>query len=192
VKSEREMKSRQFGFWMFLMSDALTFALLLAVYATMAHATDAGPGSHEVVNLESSLIQTLILLASSFTMAMASLNQQYRPEHLRLQFLWLALTLLLGLLFLGMEIHDFAAQIDEGAVPQRSGYLSAFYVLVGTHGLHVLAGCVWMGVLLLQLKVFGLDSTVKFRLGCLSLYWHFLDVIWVALYTIVYLLGVAR
>lgn len=192
MNSEGEMKARQFGFWMFLMSDALIFALLLVLYATMVHATDAGQSNHDVVNLKSGLIQTLILLTSSFTMAMASLNQQYRPERLAFQFFWLAVTLSLGVLFLTMEIHDFAALIDKGIVPQRSGYLSAFYVLVATHGLHVMAGCLWMGVLLIQLKVFGLDSTMKFRLGCLSFYWHFLDVIWVALYTVVYLLGVTQ
>lgn len=192
MTSENEMNARQFGFWMFLMSDALIFALLLVLYATMAHATDGGPGSHDVLGLKSSLVQTLLLLLSSFTMAMASLNQQQRPERLGLQFFWLPVTLLLGLLFLGMEVHDFADLIDRGAVPQRSGYLSALYVLVATHGLHVLAGCLWMGVLLVQLRVFGLDSTVRFRLGCLSLYWHFLDVIWVALYTVVYLLGVSQ
>jgi cytochrome o ubiquinol oxidase subunit 3 len=181
--------SRLLGFWVFLMSDALIFALLFAVYATMNHATDGGPTGKQLFDLKASLIETLLLLVSSFTFGMASLNLSYRPERLRLLVSWLGVTLALGLAFLAMELNDFRLLIAQGASAQRSGFLSALYALVSTHGLHVTAGCVWLLLMLVQLKVFGLDARVRLRLKCLALFWHFLDVIWVAIYGIVYLKG---
>jgi cytochrome o ubiquinol oxidase subunit 3 len=186
---ERQVQPRLLGFWVFLMSDALIFALLFAVYATMNHATDGGPTGKQLFDLKASLIETLLLLVSSFTFGMASLNLSYRPERLRLLVSWLGVTLALGLAFLAMELNDFRLLIAQGASAQRSGFLSALYALVSTHGLHVTAGCVWLLLMLVQLKVFGLDARVRLRLKCLALFWHFLDVIWVAIYGIVYLKG---
>ena len=189
IDKQREEQPRLLGFWVFLMSDALIFALLFAVYATMIHATDGGPTGKQLFDLKASLIETLLLLVSSFTFAMASLNVMYRPQRLRLLVGWLGVTLALGLAFLAMELNDFRLLIAQGASAQRSGFLSAFYALVSTHGLHVTAGCVWLLLMLVQLKVFGLDARVRLRLKCLALFWHFLDVIWVAIYGIVYLQG---
>ncbi|OQR31651.1 cytochrome o ubiquinol oxidase subunit III [Pseudomonas sp. Bc-h] len=189
IDKQREEQPRLLGFWVFLMSDALIFALLFAVYATMIHATDGGPTGKQLFNLKASLIETLLLLVSSFTFGMASLNVMYRPQRLRLLVGWLGVTLALGLAFLAMELNDFRLLIAQGASAQRSGFLSAFYALVSTHGLHVTAGCVWLLLMLVQLKVFGLDARVRLRLKCLALFWHFLDVIWVAIYGIVYLQG---
>ncbi|WPP02377.1 cytochrome c oxidase subunit 3 (plasmid) [Pseudomonas sp. HR96] len=179
--------SRVYGFWLFMMSDGLVFALLFAVYATLLHATDGSPGGKEVLELKSALIETLVLLVSSFTVGMAVLNLQFRPERRLYLVSWLSLTLVLGLTFLTLEISDFVGMVHQGATAQRSAYLSAFYALVATHGLHVAAGCLWLTVMLLQIKRFGLDETVRFRLGVLALFWHFLDVIWVAIYAVVYL-----
>jgi cytochrome o ubiquinol oxidase subunit 3 len=189
IDKQREEQPRLLGFWVFLMSDALIFALLFAVYATMIHATDGGPTGKQLFDLKASLIETLLLLVSSFTFGMASLNLVYRPQRLRLLIGWLGVTLALGLAFLAMELNDFRLLIAQGASAQRSGFLSAFYALVSTHGLHVTAGCVWLLLMLVQLKVFGLDARVRLRLKCLALFWHFLDVIWVAIYGIVYLQG---
>ncbi|WP_447649954.1 cytochrome c oxidase subunit 3 [Pseudomonas abietaniphila] len=189
IDKQREEQPRLLGFWVFLMSDALIFALLFAVYATMIHATDGGPTGKQLFDLKASLIETLLLLVSSFTFGMASLNLVYRPQRLRLLIGWLGVTLALGLAFLAMELNDFRLLIAQGASAQRSGFLSAFYALVSTHGLHVTAGCLWLLLMLVQLKVFGLDARVRLRLKCLALFWHFLDVIWVAIYGIVYLQG---
>jgi cytochrome o ubiquinol oxidase subunit 3 len=189
IDKQREEQPRLLGFWVFLMSDALIFALLFAVYATMIHATDGGPTGKQLFDLKASLIETLLLLVSSFTFGMASLNVMYRPQRLRLLVGWLGVTLALGLAFLAMELNDFRLLIAQGASAQRSGFLSAFYALVSTHGLHVTAGCMWLLLMLVQLKVFGLDARVRLRLKCLALFWHFLDVIWVAIYGIVYLQG---
>ena len=178
---------RVYGFWLFMMSDGLVFALLFAVYTTLLHATDGGPGGKEVLELKSALIETLVLLVSSFTIGMAVLNLQFRPERRLYLVGWLLLTLVLGLAFLTLEISDFAAMVHQGATAQRSAYLSAFYALVATHGLHVATGCLWLTVMLVQIKQIGLDTTVRFRLGVLALFWHFLDVIWVAIYAVVYL-----
>jgi cytochrome o ubiquinol oxidase subunit 3 len=189
IDKQREEQPRLLGFWVFLMSDALIFALLFAVYATMIHATDGGPTGKQLFDLKASLIETLLLLVSSFTFGMAALNVMYRPQRLRLLVGWLGVTLALGLAFLAMELNDLRLLIAQGASAQRSGFLSAFYALVSTHGLHVTAGCVWLLLMLVQLKVFGLDARVRLRLKCLALFWHFLDVIWVAIYGIVYLQG---
>jgi len=185
----RQVQPRLLGFWVFLMSDALIFALLFAVYATMIHATDGGPAGKQLFDLKASLIETLLLLVSSFTFGMASLNLIYRPERPRLLVGWLGATLALGLAFIAMELNDFRLMTAQGASAQRSGFLSAFYALVSTHGLHVTAGCLWLIVMLVQLKVFGPDPRVRLRLMCLALFWHFLDVVWVAIYGVVYLQG---
>lgn len=178
-----------FGFWIFLMSDALVFALLFAIYATLQHASAGGPVARDVFEIGSVTVQTLVLLASSFTYGLASLAMKYHEGRLRPMVTWLLATLALGLVFLGLEVHDFLGMADQGALPQRSAFLSAFFALVGMHGVHVASGCLWLVVMLVQLWVFGLDTPVKTRLMRLGLFWHFLDIVWVAILSVVYLQG---
>ena len=187
-ETREQVESDVFGFWIFLMSDAVLFALLFALYGTMLGAQAGGPGPADEFKISSAFVETLILLTSSFTFGMASisLKQDNRPQRLML---WLALTLALGLGFLGMEIHDFVTMVSHGATASRSGFLSAFFVLVGVHGLHVTFGSIWILVMLVQVATIGRDVKVKVNLIRLSLFWHFLDVIWVAIFSVVYLQG---
>lgn len=191
-REERDqVESDVFGFWVFLMSDAVLFALLFAVYGTMLHATAGAPGPAQEFKISSAFIETLLLLTSSFTFGMAIIALKYDGRARRLV-LWLLVTLALGLAFLGMEGHDFATMAADHAVPDRSGFLSAFFVLVGMHGLHVSIGAIWTIVMLLQLAVIGRDQQVKINLIRLSLFWHFLDVIWIVIFSVVYLQGLIR
>lgn len=180
-----------FGFWIFLMSDAVVFALLFAIYGTMLSATAGAPGPAQEIKIGSAFIETLILLTSSFTFGMTSLamKHDYRRRGL---VLWLIVTLLLGTVFIGMELNDFRSMFTDGASPDRSGYLSAFFVLVGMHGLHVTVGVLWGLTMLLQLACYGLDDRVKVNLLRLGLFWHFLDVIWVGIFSVVYLQGILQ
>jgi cytochrome o ubiquinol oxidase subunit III len=180
-----------FGFWLFLMSDAIIFALLFATYGVLLHGTAGGPGPEHVFGFGSTAIETILLLTSSFTFGMASLSMKYGRDIGKLLG-WLAVTLVLGLGFLGMELHDFTTMIAAGAGPDRSGFLSAFFALIATHGLHVLSGGVWLVVMMVQIKVFGLDLKVKTNLMRLGLFWHFLDIIWVGIFSVVYLQGLIR
>lgn len=180
-----------FGFWVFLMSDAVVFALLFAIYGTMLTATAGAPGAAQEFKIGPAFAETMILLTSSFTFAMASLAMKYDWRRRGLIF-WLAVTLALGIAFLGFELHDFSTMFASGATPERSGFLSAFFVLVGMHGLHVTSGVVWLSIMLLQLALFGLDDHVKINLLRLGLFWHFLDVIWVVIFSVVYLQGILR
>ncbi|CDS54010.1 Cytochrome O ubiquinol oxidase subunit III [Polaromonas sp. CG9_12] len=180
-----------FGFWVFLMSDAVLFSLLLATYGVMLPGTAGGPVPSEIFELRSAFVQTLILLFSSFSFGMASLAMKYQHSQ-KLLVIWLVLTLVLGLAFLAMEGRDFSTLFEIGAVPSRSGFLSAFFALLSTHGLHVAAGCIWIVVLMAQLKVFGRDTGVKTNLLRLGLFWHFLDIIWIAIFSVVYLQGLIR
>jgi len=180
-----------FGFWVFLMSDAVIFALLFATYGTMVGATVGGPTPASEFTIGPAFIETLILLTSSFTYGMASIAMKHdlgRPVLLG----WLAATLVLGLAFLGMELHDFATMFGNGAVPSRSGFLSSFFALISVHGLHVLVGCVWLAVMMAQVLTFGLDPRVKINLLRLGLFWHFLGIIWIAIFSVVYLQGLIR
>ena len=186
-----EAETGIFGFWIFLMSDAVLFALLFAVFGTQLAATAGAPGPAAEFKLGSAFWETLVLLTSSFTFGMASLAMKYGRTRLPLAAL-LVTTLALGLLFVGMELHDFWTMFSDGAFPQQSGFLSAFFALVPTHGLHVTVGCCWIIVMLVQIGVFGLDDRVKINLLRLGLFWHFLDIIWVAIFSVVYLQGVMR
>jgi len=179
-----------FGFWVFLMSDAIVFALLFASYAVMFQRTAGGPAGASLFALTSAFIQTLLLLTSTFTMGMASLAMKYSHSRARLN-LWLLVTLLLGLAFLGFELRDFAAMIGAGAGPDRSGFLSAFFMLVPTHGLHVAVACIWILVMLLQIHCYGTTLFVKTRLLRLGLFWHFLDIVWIGIFSVVYLQALA-
>ncbi len=179
-----------FGFWVYLMSDLVLFALLFATYASMIHATAGGPGPKELFDLKSAGEETGVLLVSSLTFGMASLSMKYEKSRQGLQ-LWLAVTLLLGLVFLGLEIRDFLELFAKDAGPDRSGFLSAFFALVCTHGLHVTAGCIWIVVMMVQVLVFGIGRDVKLRILRLGLFWHFLDIVWVGIFSVVYLQGLA-
>jgi cytochrome o ubiquinol oxidase subunit 3 len=177
-----------FGFWVFLMSDAILFAMVFATYITSVHATAGGPAPRDLYDLKSSFIQTLLLLASSFTFGMASLALKYQRGTPKLVG-WLIVTLLLGVTFLGFELHDFSSMFAMGGVPSRSGFLSAFFDLVPLHGLHVAAGCVWLVCLLGQVARYGIDREAKVGIMRLALFWHFLDIIWIAIFSVVYLAG---
>lgn len=177
-----------YGFWIFLMSDAVLFALLFAVYGTQVAATAGAPGPQTEFKLGSALIETLILLTSSLTFGLASITLKYDRGRMRLVVL-LFLTLALGIAFLGFELNDFATMMADNASPDRSGFLSVFFALVPMHGLHVTAGCVWIVVMLVQIAIFGTDARVKLNLLKLGLFWHFLDIIWIAIFTVVYLQG---
>jgi cytochrome o ubiquinol oxidase subunit III len=177
------------GFWIYLMSDCILFASLFASYAVLRGQLAGGPGPRELFSLPYVAVETACLLVSSFTYGMAMIGMQRGRQSAVLG--WLVLTMLLGLGFLGMEVNEFAELIHEGAGPDRSAFLSAFFTLVGTHGLHVTSGIVWMLVLMLHVVRRGLTPANQTRLMCLSLFWHFLDVVWIGVFTVVYLVGVA-
>ena len=177
-----------FGFWVFLMSDLVYFGLMFAIYITMIDAQAGGPGPHELFDLYSIFAQTMILLTSSLTVGLAMLALKYNRPRVRVIF-WFCLTLLLGISFLVLEVRDFMAMAEKGGVPQRSGFLSAFFGLVPLHGLHVAAGCVWLVVLGIQLRVMGMTDKVISRVIRLALFWHLLDLIWIGIITIVYFGG---
>jgi len=174
-----------FGFWVFMMSDAVIFGLLFATFVAMRHSTGSGPQLAPLFDLKSVLIETMTLLASSVTFGMASLSLKY-SETMRGLRVWLGITLLLGIVFLGLELHDFKTMIEQGGIPQRSGALSAFWGLVPLHGIHVTFASVWLISLLAQTWRFGLDDTLKVAILRLAVLWHFLDVIWVGIFTVVY------
>jgi cytochrome o ubiquinol oxidase subunit 3 len=177
-----------FGFWIYLMTDCILFATLFAGYAVLRDSVASGPSGMEIFELPYVLAETMLLLLSSITYgyAMLALNRDDRQAVLR----WLGVTFLLGLGFIGMEINEFTHLISEGNGPDRSGFLTAFFTLVGTHGAHVTTGLMWMAVLMWQVNSKGLTTVHATRLSCLSLFWHFLDVVWICVFTVVYLLGV--
>ena len=187
----RDVESDVFGFWIFLMSDAVVFALLFAVYGTMLDATAGRPSPEQDFKIGSAFTETMLLLTSSFTFGMASLALK-RDKRARRLVLWLLLTLALGLAFLAMEGNDFATMAAHGATPDRSGALSSFFVLVGMHGLHVSIGSLWMMVVLVQMAMVGRDQQVRINLIRLSLFWHFLDIVWIVIFSVVYLQGLIR
>lgn len=176
------------GFWIYLMSDCLLFASLFATYAVLGRNYAGGPTGAELFDLTLIAIATAFLLLSSITFGFAMISAQAKKQGATM--LWLGITGLLGLAFLGLELYEFTHLIHLGAGPQRSGFLTAFFALVGTHGLHVLFGFIWLVTLMVQLKKHGLSGENFRRLQCLSLFWHFLDVVWIFVFTFVYLMGV--
>jgi cytochrome o ubiquinol oxidase subunit 3 len=178
------------GFWIYLMSDALIFASLFATYGVLSTAYAGGPTPREIFELPLVALNTAILLVSSITYGFAMIAMQERK--LGGTRLWLVVTALLGMAFVGVELFEFSSLIAEGATAQRSAFLSAFFTLVATHGLHVTVGIVWIGVMMVQLAQRGLHVENQRRLMCLSMFWHFLDVVWIGVFTFVYLLGVVR
>jgi len=178
------------GFWLYLMSDCLVFAVLFATYAVVGGNYAAGPSPKDLFELPLVALNTSFLLLSSITYGFAMLEIQRQRKSAVLG--WLAVTALFGAAFIFVELYEFQHLIHEGAGPQRSAFLSAFFTLVGTHGLHVTFGIVWLLTLMAQVKKHGLTAPNIRRLGCLSLFWHFLDVVWIGVFTFVYLMGVLR
>jgi cytochrome o ubiquinol oxidase subunit 3 len=180
--------STMLGFWMYLMSDCLIFAVLFACYGVLGHGYGGGPGPKQVFELPLVAINTAMLLFSSLTYGFAMLTME--RGSVRAVQGWLLLTGLFGLCFLGIEMYEFTNLIREGHGPQSSAFLSAFFTLVGTHGLHVTVGLIWLTTLVIQIGTHGMGPANRRRLMCLSMFWHFLDVIWIGVFTIVYLMGV--
>ncbi|MET0539135.1 MAG: cytochrome o ubiquinol oxidase subunit III [Xanthobacteraceae bacterium] len=177
-----------YGFWIFLLSDIVMFSALFASYAVLVRATAGGPGGAQLFNQVRVAIETGCLLASSYTCGMMSLAIGSRRR--LVTYLFAAITFALGATFLALEINEFAGMVARGATPQRSAFLSAFFALVGCHGLHVTAGLVWLTVMMALVATRGFRPTVERRLLCFSLFWHTLDIIWVGIFTVVYLMGI--
>jgi len=176
------------GFWLYLMSDSLVFASLFATYGVLGRNYAGGPSGAELFELPLVAINTSLLLLSSITYGFVVIAMRRNRRGATLA--WLAVTGLLGAGFVGIELHEFAHLIEEGNGPQRSAFLSSFFTLVGTHGLHVTFGIVWLLTLMMQIAKRGLIAANRRRLMCLSMFWHFLDVIWIGVFTFVYLMGV--
>ena len=176
---------RELGFWLFLMGDLIIFALLFVTYVIMRPNSASGPGATTLFSLSRVGIETALLLISSFTFGIASIMAAGRSPGSTLG--WLLITLLLGLGFLLMEYVDFAGLVVAGNGPSTSGFLSSYFVLVGTHGLHVAAGALWLAVSAVQITQRRLTDAMLSRLTRLALFWHFLDIIWIGIFSIVYL-----
>lgn len=175
------------GFWIFLITDCILFGTLFATFVVLSGSTAGGPGP-ELFEMNGVIAETFILLTSSFTsgLAVLSMNRGNRKALIG----WLAVTALLGAAFISLEISEFVHLVHEGAAISTSAYWSAFYTLVGTHGLHVSVGLVWMVAIMLQLGRHGITPVTKRKVNVISLYWHFLDVVWIFVFTIVYMMGV--
>jgi cytochrome o ubiquinol oxidase subunit 3 len=185
-----EGSSTMLGFWIYLMSDCLVFAMLFAAYGVLGGSYAGGPGPKDLFELPVVAVNTAMLLFSSITYGFAMLASH--KNRLGAVLGWLGVTALFGAAFVGIELNEFVHLIREGAGPQRSAFLSSFFTLVATHGLHVSSGLAWMGILAVQLMQRGLTAANRRRLMCLSMFWHFLDVIWIGVFTFVYLMGMLR
>jgi cytochrome o ubiquinol oxidase subunit 3 len=179
-----------FGFWIYLMTDCVLFGTLFATYVVLHHNTFGGPSAHDLFDMPYALTETLILLTSSFTSGLAMLPSNHYNKN-KLLF-WFAITFLLGASFVAMEVTEFVHLIQDGHGWNKSAFLSAFFTLVGTHGLHISLSLIWMVVLLIPVIRHGLNPVSFKRLTCLRLFWHFLDVVWIFIFTIVYLMGGAN
>lgn len=187
-KEQERTEVLVFGFWTFLMSDFILFGLMFATYVAMLKNTAMGPGPKDVFDLTSVFIQTMALLFSSITFGIATLGMRYQQKISRI-ITWLIITLCLGATFLFFEVSDFISMFSQNAGPSRSGFLSAFFGLVPLHGLHVTVGSLWLIVMIIQILVFGMVPMVQSRLLRLGIFWHFLDIVWVGIFSIVYLAG---
>jgi cytochrome o ubiquinol oxidase subunit III len=176
-----------YGFWLFVLSDMVLFSALFATYASLVHATDGGPTTNQLFDRRLVAVETLALLASSFVCGLAMIMAKRR--NMAWTQGWLVVTGLLGLVFLWIELFEFAKMIGEGAGPQRSAFLSSFFTLVGCHGVHVTAGLLWLGTMMAQIWAKGFREDIMRRLLCFSVFWHALDIIWVGIFTIIYLIG---
>ncbi len=177
-----------FGFWLYLMTDCILFACLFATYAVLHQNYAGGPTGKDLFELRYVFVETMFLLLSSFSNGIAMLSLHRKARRATVQ--WLLVTALLGLGFVVMEINEFSRLVIEGNGPDRSGFLSAFFGLVGTHGAHVSIGLIWMAVMMGQLIYKGITPATTSRLLRLSLFWHFLDLVWIGVFTVVYLMGV--
>lgn len=179
-----------FGFWVYIMTDCVLFASLFATYAALHRNTYGGPSGHDIFNLPFALTETLILLTSSFTCGLAMLAL-HRRDKKQVMF-WFGVTFLLGIAFLTMELTEFTHLVHDGNSWRRSGFLSSFFTLVATHGLHITIGLIWMFVMGVRMLRTGLTRSVVRRLTLLSLFWHFLDIVWIFIFTVVYMMGGAN
>jgi cytochrome o ubiquinol oxidase subunit 3 len=174
-----------FGFWLFLLSDIVIFASLFATYAVLSKATAGGPSGHDIFDLKNVFIETSCLLASSFTCGLMLIAAERRQ--LQRFYIWALVTWVLGAAFIGLEVTEFSDLVARGYGPTHSAFLSAFFTLVGTHGCHVTSGLLWLLVMVAQVSTLGLRTMVVRRLFCFSLFWHALDLVWIGVFTIVYL-----
>jgi cytochrome o ubiquinol oxidase subunit III len=179
-----------FGFWIFLLSDIVMFSALFASYAVLAKATAGGPTGAQLFSQQNAALETAFLLLSSYSCGLMSLATNSRRYFNT--FLGAAITFLLGAAFLTLELSEFHGMVAMGATPQRSAFLSAFFTLVGCHGLHVTVGLTWLVIMMVQLAMWGFRPVVERRMLCFALFWHALDIIWVLIFTVVYLMGVLR
>ncbi len=186
-RHQEEDSKTTFGFWIYLMTDAIVFASLFAVYAVLRNNTNGGPDGQELFSLPFILVETLILLVSSFTVGLAMLAVHRHDK--RIAIIWLSVTLVLGMSFLAMEITEFTHLVQEGHSWRQSAFLSSFFTLVGTHGLHILVGILWLGVMIAKVIKEGLGRANTRKLTLLAMFWHFLDVVWIFIFSIVYLIG---
>ena len=192
--AERKPDSKRiisgYGFWIFLLSDIIMFSAFFASYAVLSGATAGGPSGRQVFDLQNTAIETGLLLVSSFTCGLATIGAQARKQ------VWfygaMAATALLGAAFLGLEIREFAGLVAKGAGPTRSAFLTSFFTLVGCHGLHVTCGLLWLLTMMAQVWAKGFRDDIMRRVLCFSLFWHALDIIWVGVFTVVYLMGAGR
>jgi cytochrome o ubiquinol oxidase subunit 3 len=174
-----------FGFWVYLMTDLLMFAVLFAVYAVLHDNTDGGETGRQLFKLPEMLLATIILLTSSFTSGIGMIaTRKQQKNHV---LLWFGITFILGLVFLGLELNEFGHLAQEGHTLQRSAFSASFFALVGFHGLHILSGLIWIAATLFFITKRGLTAPLIRKLGLLSLFWHFLDIVWIFIFTIVYL-----
>jgi len=176
-----------FGFWVYIMTDCVLFASLFATFAVLRTSTFGGPTGVQIFHLPYILVETIALLTSSFTCGLALLSARQNDK--RTSLLWFGITFALGALFLGMELSEFHKLALDGNGWQRSGFLSSYFTLVGTHGLHITIGLLWMGVLMVQAVRKDLSDGLLKRLTLFSMFWHFLDVVWIFIFTVVYLMG---
>jgi cytochrome o ubiquinol oxidase subunit III len=174
-----------YGFWLFLLSDIVIFSALFAAYAVLSARTAGGPAGAEIFDLRHVFMETCCLLVSSFTCGLCVLAMERRS--FTLIYAWAAVTFILGAAFIGLELSEFTDMFSRGITPARSGFLSAFFTLVGTHGIHVTAGLCWLAIMMAQIATLGLKPKVMGRLVCFSLFWHALDLVWIGVFTIVYL-----
>lgn len=184
---ETDSSTATFGFWVYLMTDCVLFATLFATYVVLEGNSFGGPSAAELFDLSFVLVETMLLLVSSFTIGLALLAAHARNSTLTKTWLWV--TFILGAGFLGMELYEFSHLVQEGHSWRASGFMSAYFTLLGTHGLHIAAGLLWIAVLAIRIAKRGLNAVSLKRLTLLSLFWHFLDIIWIFIFTIVYLMG---
>lgn len=176
-----------FGFWMYIMTDCLLFASLFAVYAVLHTHTFGGAHAKELFSLPFVLSETLLLLTSSFTFGLSMLARNSKVSSKVTNWMWI--TFILGLCFIVMEVKEFHNLYVEGHSWSESAFLSSFFTLVATHGLHVTAGLIWILTIIFQINIHGMTPVTKTRLTCLGLFWHFLDIVWIFVFTVVYLMG---